>query len=177
MLKLKFLAMAAGLAALAQPQLAAAQSCISDEEVSAAAIYAVPPLIAGVRAKCRPVLADDGFLATNGDALSARYAALAPQNWPIARDALLKLAGTSSANERQIADTLRQLPDDAVRPMVDALIVEKLAEDIRPESCERIERGISLLEPLEPAETGAIAAFILLMVRPEGLPLCSAPVP
>lgn len=181
MVKAKLLAAAGALALLVQPQLAAAQqNCLSQPEISAMAVYAVPPVLAAVQSKCSAQLPDDGFLATEGRALAVRYAAIAPQKWPVARQALMKLATGASAqrgDERQIIATLAQLPDQSVRPVVDSLITQKLAETINIANCGQIEQGISLLAPLDPSQAGAITAFVLSLVRPDELPLCEAPKP
>ncbi|WP_126172837.1 hypothetical protein [Altericroceibacterium xinjiangense] len=174
-MKAKILAAAGAAALTVQPQIAAAQACLSQPEIAAITVYAVPPVLAGVQAKCGAELRPDGFLAQEGPGLSSRYAALAPQNWQVARSALMKIAESApsqTAEQRQIFSTLRQLPDQAVRPVLDALIVQKLTEAIQLSSCAQIERGISLLAPLDPAQTGAITAFVLSLVKPDEFPIC-----
>ena len=180
MVRAKLLAAVGAIAVAVQPQAASAQASLSQEEISAMAVYAAPPALAAVRAKCARGLPTDGLLAVSGNDVAVRYAALAPQVWPSARRGLLKLAGTPSSQsveERQLLATLGQLPDQAVRPLVDGLFVQKLTEAATPESCAKVERGISLLAPLDPSQAGAIAAFALTLARPEELPICEAEAP
>jgi hypothetical protein len=83
----------AALTAFASTQAVAAPPCLTEHEVANMAVYAVPALVKGVRAKCTGRLSASGFLATRGDSLAAKYAALQGETWPVARSGLLKFAG------------------------------------------------------------------------------------
>ncbi|MCB2044753.1 MAG: hypothetical protein H6915_06360 [Novosphingobium sp.] len=171
MLRNRMIAAALGLAAMAQPTLARADECISEPEIAAMAIYAMPSLITSVSNFCAPHLPATGYLASEGAALSSRYAEVRADSWPLAKTALLKLAasGRTADKEREI---FAQLPDEALQPLVDAIIVQKLAADMKPGDCGRIERGVRIFAPLPPENTGELIAFVISMAKSDKMPVC-----
>ncbi len=178
MTKKAIAAMAAAAALVLQPAVAAAQaSCVSEQELSAMAVYAMPSLLRSVQQRCAGQLQQSGFLAREGRALSARYTALQPRVWPRAKAGLLKIASDRSG--LQGAESLAMftsLPDESVRPLVDALIVQELTPEIPLDHCSRIERGVSAMAPIEPEVAGNLVAVMLSMVADDGLPqVCRLP--
>jgi len=169
------LATIAAASLLAQATSATAQTprCVTEQEVSAIAIYSVPSLVQAVRQRCASELATSGFLARRSDSLSARYVALQPAVWPRAKSGLLKLFA-GAANESGGLDTLLTLPDDAVRPFVDALIVQESAPKIALRNCTRIERVIEVLAPIEPEVAGSLLGALVGFVESERLSVCPA---
>jgi hypothetical protein len=168
-------AIAAGTLATSQVTAAAAPPapCISEREIAQLAIYSVPSMIQGVRAKCARSLSAKGFLATRGDAFAARYAELREETWPAAKSAITKFAGSkATAKDAEGFAMLAGLPDDAVRPLVDALIAQKVGEEIKPADCGKVERGIQLVSPLGPRDSGALLGFIFSLVKPEDAAVC-----
>ena len=162
-------------AALALPPVAAAaqQACVTEAEVSAVAIYSVPSVVEAVKLKCAGRLASDGYLARRGDALSGRYAALQARNWPRAKSGLLKVLGSQSgAQGRQTIDTIRSLPDNAVRPLVDALLVQEVSAKIPTRNCGRIELVMEALAPIDPEIAGTLIGRVVGLVDPEQMPIC-----
>ncbi|MXO58871.1 hypothetical protein GRI89_04865 [Altererythrobacter salegens] len=171
------LSIGAGIAFLALSSSASAQTaavapCITEAEVSAMVRYAMPEAIAASRVSCAAILTNDGYFATGGDDLQTRYAVGKDAAWPEAKTALLKLAGGSE--DKDVA-SLAELPDDAVRPLVDALIQQKLVESIKPKSCSSIERMVKALSPLEPSELGDLAGVIASLALTDEKPrVCAA---
>ncbi len=166
------------LTALGSAQAAMAQAsapCISEREVAQLAVYAVPALVTGVRGKCARSLSASGFLATRGDAFAARYASLQGETWPAAKSAIAKFA-TSKADAKaaETFASLASLPDEAVRPLVDALIAQKIGETVKAKDCAKIERGIQLLSPLGPRDSGALVGFVFGLVKPDDVAVCPA---
>ena len=160
---------------LVQPSLVAAQaqSCVTEQEVSAIAIYSVPSLVQAVRQRCGGELVSSGYLARRGDSLSARYVALQPAVWPRAKAGLFKLfAGRASANSG--LDTFSTLPDDAVRPFVDALIVQESAPRIAVKNCTRIERVIEVMAPIDPEIAGTLLGVLVGFADSSRIPVCPA---
>lgn len=155
------LAAVLALTAMAAP--AAAQTSrpnlpdLSGDEVAALAIYAVPGLIGAARQSCSAQLSSSGFLAQRGDSLAQRYAAQQASVWPQARGAMFKFAGSRPDDQMKM---FANLPDDAVRPLVDALIRQEAAARIKPGSCSYIERMAEALAPLEPAQAGKILGVL-----------------
>lgn len=148
------------LAALAFSVTAAAAPKLPDmsgDEAAALAVYAVPDLIAATKKTCADRLSPNGFLATRGDALAQRYAAQQNVVWPQARAALFKFAAAKAGDKVKEFATL---PDDAIRPLADALIQQEVAQKIHPGSCRNIERMAQAISPLEPAVAGRILSVL-----------------
>ena len=175
-LSAKLLAALGAASLLFQPTLASAQAaaCVTEQEVSAIAIYSVPSLVQAVRLRCAGELVSNGYLARRGDALSARYAALQPSVWPRAKSGLLKLFAAGAGESRGGLDTISTLPDDAVRPFVDALIVQESAPKIAPKNCTRIERVIEVMAPIDPEVAGTLLGVLVGFADSDRLPVCPA---
>lgn len=159
------------------PAVASAQqasACVTEQEVSAIAIYSVPSLVEAVRLRCNGQLATSGYLARRGDALSARYAALQPAVWPRARAGLFRLFADRANAGSQGLETLSTLPDDAVRPLVDALIVQETSPRIALKNCSRIERVIEVMAPIDPEVAGTLIGLLVGFADSEHLPVCPA---
>jgi hypothetical protein len=153
-------------------QAADAASCLTEAEVSSLVVYGLPQAIAASRVSCSAQLAPDGFLATRGSALESRYSAAKNAAWPQAKIGLIKLATAST--DRDVS-TLESLPDETVRPLIDALIQQKVAEAIEPGTCGEVEQLAQLLAPLEPQQLGAISGLLAAFVlKKEGPRICRA---
>lgn len=158
-----------------QAAMAQAEACISEREISHLAIYAVPSLVEGVRGKCGRALSSTGFLATRGDSFAAKYTAMQAETWPGAKAAIAKFAApTAKGKSADGFAMLAGLPDDAVRPLVDALIAQKIGEEIKPKNCSTIERGMQLLAPFGPRDSGALIGFVVALVKPNDARICAA---
>jgi hypothetical protein len=148
------------LAALAAPvgaQAAEAKAaCMTEEEISSLAIYAVPSLISAAQTSCIGRLPARGFLSSGGTAMAQRYAARREAVWPKARSALFKFGSTRDKDIAMFAN----LPDEAIRPLMDALIEQEVASEIKPGSCRNIERMAEVLAMLEPEAAGALTGVI-----------------
>ncbi|MXP40678.1 hypothetical protein GRI75_03315 [Altererythrobacter soli] len=151
------------------PAGAQAQSRLPDltgDEAAALAIYAVPALIDATEQACAGRLSSNGFLAKRGPALAQRYAAQQNAVWPKARGAMFKFAAGKAAGEQ--LRMFSSLPDNAVRPLVDALIRQEAAARVEPKSCTYIERMAEALSPLEPAQAGKIMGVLFDVASASG---------
>ena len=174
----KGLAAAAAAAALIVQAVAASaqQACVTEEEVSAIAIYSVPSLVEAVRLRCAGQLSANGYLSRPNNSLKNRYAALQTKVWPRAKAGLLKvLSGPNgeASQSRQGLDMIAGLPDDAIRPFVDALIVQEVSPKIDTQRCARIERVIELASPIDPEIAGGLLGAVVGLVDPDELPICT----
>lgn len=169
-----FAVLAAGVLALQPVAAQAQQACVTDTEVSAIAIYSVPSLVEAMRLRCGSALAANGYIAKRGDTLSGRYAALQPRVWPRAKAGMLKVIGaqSSAAQGRQLLDTIGNLPDEAIRPLVDAWIVQETSARIPVASCQRIEWVVEALAPVDPEIAGGLIGAIVGLVDPDRVPVC-----
>lgn len=169
-------AVAALMPAQVNAQVQAAKACLSEREIAQMMVYAVPAVVDGVKAKCAKRLSSTGFLATQGTAFSAKYAALQNETWPSAKSAIIKFAGgkTGTAKGSDPLAQLAALPDSAVRPLVDAMIAQKIGETIKLPGCANVERGMQLASVLNPRDGGALLAFVVAMAKPKDPPICPA---
>ena len=167
-------AVAAAALALQPVAASAQQACVTEAEVGAVAIYSVPSLIQAVRLKCGSELSASGYLANRGNALAGRYAALQTRVWPRAKSGMLKVLGGKSgdAQSRQLLDTLGTLPDNAVRPLVDAWIVQETSAKIPTRNCRRLEWVIEAMAPIDPEVAGGVLGAIVGLVDPDEMPIC-----
>lgn len=175
MLPTKWLAAATAGAAALQPVAASAQqACVTEAEVGAIAIYSVPSLVLAMRQRCGSELAANGYIARRGDTLSGRYAALQPQVWPRAKSGMLKILGAqaSAGQGRQMLDSIGSLPDEAVRPLVDAWIVQETSARIPVQNCQRMEWVLEALAPVDPEVAGGLIGAIVGLVDPDKMPVC-----
>jgi len=160
----KFAALAA-LALLAAPAVAqAAKPDVRPATAQAAARYALPHLLSGLRATCGPKLAPSGYLARNGESLQARFAQGADAAWPAARVALMQFG---SQDKSGMAKMMDQMPDSALKPFVDATISAMVATKLRVENCADVERGLELLAPLPPENIAGLVGFFVEMAERE----------
>lgn len=165
--------LAAGL--IFQPIAASAQqNCVTEAEASAIAIYSVPGLVQAARLRCGGELSASGYLARRGDSLIGRYTPFQSRVWPTAKSGLIKLLSSKAGASGGALnlDTIAQLPDDAVRPLVDALIVQEAAPKIATGNCTRLERVIEFVAPIDPEMAGGLLGAIAGLVNHEDFPVC-----
>ncbi|WP_157083187.1 hypothetical protein [Novosphingobium lentum] len=166
---------AGAIAALVQTQAAQAAACLTETELTGMAAYAMPSVLDGAMASCKPHLAANGYFATQGPALVARYAARKDAAWPAAKAAFLKIG---SAKDAKMTDTVKALPDNALQPFVEAMVAQMVGSGIKPDQCQAIERASRILAPLPPENTAELVAFIVAVAdkpkpgKTADIPLC-----
>jgi len=148
--------------AIATPAFGAEQE-LAPAQVEGAVRYALPNLLQAVQGACAGELARDGYLSRNGDRLAARFAEGHEAYWPQAKAALILLGGKGEQSSG--IEEFANLPDEALRPFVDGIIVAKLREEIKPKSCADIERVLELLDPLPVDNLTGLVGTIVAMVE------------
>jgi hypothetical protein len=169
-----FIAALAAAVALAPVASQAQQACVTEDEVGAMAIYSVPSLVQAVRIKCGPQLSPSGFLARRGDAFVGRYAALQQASWPRAKSGLLKYAAVKAKGSAANLAMFAGLPDNSIRPLLDALILQEASARIQPRLCGGIERVIQATAPIDPQVAGTLIGNLIGLAAPETQPICPA---
>lgn len=160
---------------------ASAQECISQAQISNLAIYAVPLLVDGVQGKCVGQLPSDGFLATSGAEFTAPYTHLQDSVWPEAREGFMYFAANGGKQDEGMqgeglanAQLLRSLPDEALRPLFDAIITQKVGESVKLGDCHKVERALELMAPLPPENTGELIALLVSAVGKQEPKVCES---
>lgn len=167
-------------AALASAQGAQAQqqACVAPADMSDAVVYAMPIAYDATRAACANRLSQRGFLATRGDAYMAPFRASQDKSWPGAfrmlKTFMAQKDGAAEESGMDMTAMLQSMPEDALRPFVDALVGQMIAQEIKGDSCAKIERGLELLSPLPTENVSGLVAFIVEMTDVKNPPVCTA---
>jgi len=144
---------------LASPAVAHAQDgpCITADEFSSLAGYALPNVITAAQKRCAATLAPQAFLNTGGPALATRYAARKPATWAVARAAFLKL----SASGNKSASFLKDIPDESLQEVLDVFIEGMVSQEIPLEECGTIDEFVRLLAPLPPENMAELVGKVV----------------
>jgi len=172
------------LAALASAQTAQAQEqgCVAPADLSDAVVYAMPIAFDAARTACANRLTRGGFMATEGDNYIAQFRSQQDKAWPGAFRMIKTFMadenkGGADASSADISTMIANMPEGALRPFLDALIGQMIAEEIKPDGCAKIERGLELISPLPTNNVGALVAFIIEVSDIKNPPVCASPQP
>ena len=164
---------ALSLFALTGAEAARAQDCVSGSEVASLFVYAVPPTMEAVKNSCDGRLKAGGFFSSGGKKLSAKYAALQTETWPKARRALLLLIASQQKKGPKASAAMpgldplklaQSLPDNVARPLVETMIMQQVAEKVKPDQCRTIERIFAAMSPFDPRDTGMLLGTVMPLV-------------
>jgi hypothetical protein len=153
---MKSLVRLASLAALSGAVMTAAPASAQDDDLDPAAVaaavrYGLPQAFEGYMTRCFETLDGEGYAVTNAPRLRTKFSDGADAAWPGARQFLMQIAQEEAG---QMGDLIGDLDDVELRTFVDGLIESLAAQEIKLESCETIERGLEILDPV-PADTVA----------------------
>lgn len=154
-------AAALALVAMATPQAAMAQTCITEQEISGMMAYAMPSLLDGLVGTCRPHVSDTGFIATSSAAMIQAYSTRKDANWPVARAAFMKFGAKRDA---QASDMMAKLPDNVLQPLVGSIMTSVVGTQIKPEQCGNAERLMRIFSKIDPQDTADLFGIVMLMV-------------
>ncbi|WP_299192651.1 hypothetical protein [uncultured Erythrobacter sp.] len=159
----------AGAALMAGAAFGAAPASAQVEDLDPAAVaaatrYALPLAFEGFMTRCFDRLDNDGYAVTNAETLRAKFSDGADAAWPGARTLIVQMASEEADN---MTDVFNMLDDDALRPFVDGLVENMVAQEIRPEDCETIERGLEIFDPVPADNMAALVGFIVELVAEE----------
>jgi hypothetical protein len=130
--------------------------CMTKAELQAGISFVMPTIFEAVTTKCRPSLDKTAYLTTKGDVL------LAKNKFDEAKHGahLDSLIGKYGAEMKLPKEGARAM----IAPLVTGLLSSKLQEDIKPQTCINIDRGLALFEPLPPENmSGLIGLFVEIM--------------
>lgn len=153
-----------GMAALIQSQAAQAQAvCIAPADLDDAIIYSMPLAYDAAQAACANQFAADGFMQSGGAAFADGFRERQDAAWPGAFRMLkvFMASGDDGSGSDEMVSLLSSMPDGSLRPFVDAIITQKLMEEIKPDSCGKIERAVELISPLPVENVSGLVTFIV----------------
>jgi len=173
------LAPALALAALAQAQAAQAQqACVPPADLGDTIIYALPIAYDAARTSCARQFAKDGFIARGGDKFIAGFRARQNAAWPGAMRTMQALVagqqGAGKTGDLDLAGLAKSLPPETLRPLVDGLMGQMIAGEIKPANCGKIERAMELLSPLPVDNVAGLMGFMLEIADIKEPSICPA---
>lgn len=133
---------------------------VSADELSAGVRYFLPQLLQVTQETCRGTLAADGYLAVSGPRLLEKFEDGSEGNWAGARALFISLASEGGAEDDSL-DLFSDLPDEALRPLLDSLLPKELEKRFKTRDCPTVERVLETLDPL-PADNLADLVGMLL---------------
>lgn len=169
------------LAALAQASTAQAQAqqaCVPPDDLGDTIIYALPIAYDAARTSCGKQFARDGFMARGGDKFIAGFRARQNAAWPGAMRTMQALiasqGGAAKPGDLDLARLAKSLPPETLRPLVDGMMGQMIAGEIKPDSCGKIERAMELLSPLPVDNVAGLMGFILEIADIKDPSICPA---
>ena len=162
----KLAAATLGLAALgsATAARAAHDACLTPSDLDAIFAYALPTVIDAAGAACHRVLPGDGFLATRGADLAARYRAGQAGAWPLAKAAVLKVGVaslTSQGSEGGLGKYAALLPDGALQGFATGYVKQFVVTGVQPGDCPDIDYGLRMIAPLPPENAAGLITLVV----------------
>lgn len=130
-------------------QAAETKPCLTDAEAQSVFLAIAPDTIRAVATKCAVSLPETATLRGGLTAFIAPYDAAAANAWPQALPVVARMAGPQMKGVDPAS--LKAL----IGPMVGAMASDKL----KPSDCATIERAVSLVAPLPPANVAGLAAL------------------
>jgi hypothetical protein len=141
-------AAALALVASTQPlaaQTQAAQPCLTRPELRGMVAYFLPTVLQSAIDTCTKKLSPESYMLARAPKLLTTLEAGRSEAWPMAKVAFVKIGGSDN---KDVGGLFESLPEEAVRPLIEAVIAQKLGSTIKPESCGDIDRVMAPLEPL-----------------------------
>ena len=172
---LKTLTAATAMMALAVPQIAHAQACVAEADLSDTIIYAMPSLVTAFDAKCGKSVPAASMTLLRSTQFLGKYTPLQAKSWPGAKRVLAgyaqsKASGAGSGND--IGALINSMPAETMRPFVDAMVQQEAAKAIPAKECGNIGRAITLLAPLPAENIGGLASFLFSMTNVKNPAIC-----
>ena len=162
--------------ATSQTAVAQAQACVAPADLSDAVVYTMPIAYDAARIACTNRLAANGFMATGGQAYMNKFRVAQNQAWPGALRVLKTFMASDRAGETgapaEMNAMLSAMSEETLRPFVDALVGQMIADEIKADACDKIERGLELISPLPTQNVGDLEAFIVGMAGLESPEIC-----
>lgn len=175
----RIIAPAFALAALASAQAAQAQQqpCVAAADLSDAVVYTMPIAFDAARNACANRLTREGFMANGGEQFIADFRSRQNASWPGAFRLLKVFMADESragAADMDMTAMIAALPEDSLRPFVDGMVGQMIAQEIKGDSCAKIERGLELISPLPTDNVGGLFAFIAEVAEMKSPTICGA---
>ena len=169
-------ALIAGAALFSAQAVQAQQNCASPADFDDTLRYAMPLIYEAAMSRCGDQYSANGFMKSQGPDFADGFRAMQDDAWP-GTMRLIKTVlanGGDSSEAEQVGMLFNTIPADALRPFVDAMVVQKVAEEIKPDSCAKIEQGVELIAPLPPENVTGLLTFLVSQIKRDEGKFCIA---
>jgi hypothetical protein len=146
-----------------------ASRCIEPREMEGLVAYFLPEVINEVSKNCSAHLPSDSYARTRLPHLAEQLTTAKAASWPVAKAAFLKMAKPEDAK------TMGELPDEALRPMVDAVMVRQISIPVTAPVCGDVNDISEALAPLTAEQTVHLLSAILVAASRKDDKLRSCP--
>ncbi len=146
------------MASSAQAAAADARSCLTRAEATNLAVAMLPDLLDAISKKCATALPEAATLRAGLPPLLERYRPAADAAWPKALLVIGKAAG----------DTLQGIDPKLIRPMIGPMLGDMFGSSIKPADCPQIDRVVTDLAPLPPANIADLAITLVEIGQKSG---------
>lgn len=176
----RFIAPALAFAALATATTAQAQqqACVNAADLGDAVVYAMPIAYDAAGTRCAQQFKANGFIARDGAGFIKTFRDKQTQAWPgafrLIKTFMAQDKAAEGGSQADMSAMIAALPEESLRPFVDGLVGQMIAEEIKPDSCGKIERGMELLAPLPADNIAGLFAFVAEIADLKNPPICSA---
>lgn len=137
----------------------AQRPCLTQAQVEAMTLFALPPLLEGAAKACGPALPANAYLMSRGRALAQTLAAESATHWAGASSAVTMMGGK---------DFPAGLSETTARGLIHDLVMNGLSTAKGREQCGRIDRAADLLSPLPPRNLAGLVVLGVEIASAEG---------
>ncbi|MEM6856276.1 MAG: hypothetical protein AAF559_00265 [Pseudomonadota bacterium] len=177
-MKRTLLAPALALAALGPAQAAQAQqACVAPEDAADAVVYAMPAAYDATLKRCKSEFGEESFLTSaDGSNFAEQFRTQQDQRWAGTFRFLKVFISAQSRGEGDegMGEMIAAMPEESLRPFVDGILGQMIADQIKTDTCGKIDEAAQLLSPLPPENVGGLVAFTLGLVDLDNPPVCGA---
>jgi hypothetical protein len=138
----------------AAPAEQAQRPCLTEAQVEAMTLFALPPLLDGAAKACGPALPASSYLMNGGRTLSKTLAAESSTHWASAGPAVTQMGGK---------DFPAGLSESTARGLLHDLVANGLSTPKGRVHCSRIDRAADLLSPLPPRNLAGLVTLAMEM--------------
>ncbi len=137
---------------------------VAEDDLSELVRFALPSVFAQVQTMCVNELERSSYIYANSARLTERFQTASQGSVTRASQVLLALGGEQDPAMRQL---ISRMPPEVLGPFMSEMIAGKLAQDLKPEACEPINRTMELLDPLPTDNFADLVAYLTIYMADE----------
>jgi len=138
--------------------------------------YAVPLAYDAAMRQCVGEYSQESFMRTGAVEFVDQFRSKQDAAWPgtlrLMQVFMAQQGAEDGGADPAINGMLNALPEESLRPFVDGIAEQLIGDEIKPETCGEIERGLELLAPLPPENVAGLVSFVVDMAGVDSPSLC-----